>query len=161
LVVTVPPEQFGGADVFAGVRLQQGYEKRAFELGRGEYRCPTQRASDFLAGRVSHGLPETSYPRRGGSAGLGEVLPPLGAGAAGAGRCGGAWGGWTAAGTAGSCRRRCWSAPRPAAARRCGSSATAARASRRPSPACTRSARGPVTPAASSAPPWTGCAPPG
>src|SRR5262249_7603928 len=28
LVVTVPPEQFGGADVFAGVRLQQVYEKR-------------------------------------------------------------------------------------------------------------------------------------
>src|SRR5205823_8878839 len=44
LVVTVPPEQFGGGDVLAGVRLQQLYERRAYELGRGEYRCPIQTA---------------------------------------------------------------------------------------------------------------------
>src|SRR5205807_1309172 len=49
LVVTVPPGQFGGADVLAGMRLQQAYEHRAYELGRGEYRCPIQRAPDFLA----------------------------------------------------------------------------------------------------------------
>src|SRR5262249_44408182 len=30
LVVTVPPEEFGGTDVLAGVRLQRAYERRAF-----------------------------------------------------------------------------------------------------------------------------------
>src|SRR5581483_2034548 len=42
LVVTIPPEEFGGADVMAGVRLQQVYERRAFEVGRGKYLCPIQ-----------------------------------------------------------------------------------------------------------------------
>ena len=51
LMVTVPPEQFGGPDVLAGMRLQQIYEQRAFALGRGEYLCPIQRATDFLARR--------------------------------------------------------------------------------------------------------------
>ena len=77
LVVTIPTEAFGGSDVLAGVRLQQQYEKRAFELGRGEYRCPVQRADDFLKGRVSAAAPATSYPRGGVSANLAELLPPL------------------------------------------------------------------------------------
>src|SRR5204862_6400175 len=36
LVVTITPEEFGGPDLLAGVRLQERYERRAFELGRGE-----------------------------------------------------------------------------------------------------------------------------
>ena len=51
LVVTVPVEQFPGTDVLAGMRLQAVYERRAFELGRGEYLCPIQRAGDFLMRR--------------------------------------------------------------------------------------------------------------
>jgi uncharacterized protein len=85
LVVTVPPEQFGGADVLAGVWLQAAYERKAFELGRGEYRCPAQRAADYLAGRVSPGPPQTSYPRGVVSADLREVLPPFVAEAVAAG----------------------------------------------------------------------------
>src|SRR5207237_5944115 len=42
LVVTVPTEAFGGTDTFAGLRLQQQYERQAFALGNGEYRCPVQ-----------------------------------------------------------------------------------------------------------------------
>src|SRR5207237_6870167 len=42
LVITIPPEHFAGNDVLAGVRLQRTYEQKAFELGRGEYRCPVQ-----------------------------------------------------------------------------------------------------------------------
>jgi uncharacterized protein len=76
LVVTIPVEAFGGSDVLAGVRLQQQYEKRAFELGRREYRCPVQRADDFLKGRLTVGVPPTSYPRGGVSANLAELLPP-------------------------------------------------------------------------------------
>jgi uncharacterized FAD-dependent dehydrogenase len=77
LVVTVPTEAFGGSDILAGVRLQQQYEARAFALGRGEYRCPVQRAVDFLHDKISGSLPETSYPRGGVSVNLAELLPDL------------------------------------------------------------------------------------
>jgi uncharacterized FAD-dependent dehydrogenase len=77
LVVTVPLEEFDGTDVLAGVRLQERYERRAFELGRGEYACPIQRAGDFLAGRVSDGTIASSYPRALIAARMEEVVPPF------------------------------------------------------------------------------------
>src|SRR5262245_63033694 len=46
LVVTLPATEFGGPDAPAGVRLPGAYARRAFELGRGEYRCPVQRVPD-------------------------------------------------------------------------------------------------------------------
>jgi uncharacterized FAD-dependent dehydrogenase len=77
LVVTVPTEEFGGPDVLAGVRLQQVYERRAFELGRGDYLCPIQRAPDFLAGRETRGQPPSSYRRGVVVARIAEIVPPL------------------------------------------------------------------------------------
>lgn len=77
LVVTVPVSAFAGDDVLAGVRLQEQYEKVAFELGRGAYASPAQQAKDYVAGRVSSGLPDTSYPRGLVSADLRAVLPPV------------------------------------------------------------------------------------
>jgi uncharacterized FAD-dependent dehydrogenase len=77
LVVTVPPEAFGGTDILAGVRLQAHYEKLAFELGRGEYACPIQRAHDYLQHRKSDGTLPSSYPRGQVSAALDSLLPPL------------------------------------------------------------------------------------
>jgi uncharacterized FAD-dependent dehydrogenase len=77
LVVSVPTEAFGSSDVLAGVRLQQRYENRAFELGRGEYRCPVQRARDFLNDRTTDGSTECSYPRSVIRANLRDLLPPL------------------------------------------------------------------------------------
>jgi uncharacterized FAD-dependent dehydrogenase len=78
LVVTVPVEQFGGADVLAGVRLQGVYEQRAFALSRDEYRCPIQQADDFLAKRSSQRLPPSSYTRGGlVLAEITELVPPL------------------------------------------------------------------------------------
>jgi uncharacterized FAD-dependent dehydrogenase len=76
LVVTVPVEAFGGTDVLAGVRLQEKYEQRAYELGRGNYGSPLQTARDFLAGKVGP-TPRSSYPREGFAADLREVLPPV------------------------------------------------------------------------------------
>jgi uncharacterized FAD-dependent dehydrogenase len=76
LVVTVEPEEFGAADVLAGVRLQQTYEMRAFEVGKGEYLCPIQRATDFLAGRPTHGVPPNSYPRGAAAARIAALVPP-------------------------------------------------------------------------------------
>jgi uncharacterized FAD-dependent dehydrogenase len=77
LVVTVLPEQFGGGDPLAGVRLQQIYERKAFELGRGEYRCPIQRAPNFLSRRHSRDLPPSSYPRGLVLAAMEELVPPF------------------------------------------------------------------------------------
>ena len=76
LVVTIPTEEFAGDDVLAGMRLQEIYERKAFELGRGEYRCPAQRASDFLQRRVTNPAPACSYPRGLVAVDLAEVLPP-------------------------------------------------------------------------------------
>jgi uncharacterized protein len=76
LVVTIPPDEFGGPDVLAGVRLQQKYERKAFELGREAYRCPIQRAGDFLAQRRGQGLPPSSYPRGLVLAEMTELVPP-------------------------------------------------------------------------------------
>ncbi|HEX4608726.1 MAG TPA: NAD(P)-binding protein [Urbifossiella sp.] len=77
LVVTVPVEAFGAADVLAGMRLQEQYEKKAFELGRGEYRSPVQHARDFVRGRPTTGAVTSSYPRGVVAADLREVLPPV------------------------------------------------------------------------------------
>ncbi|MBL8796838.1 MAG: NAD(P)-binding protein [Planctomycetia bacterium] len=78
LVVTVPVEAFDGNDVLAGVRLQQRYEARAYELSRNEYRCPIQRADDFLARRPTRDLPPSSYTRGGlVLADIAALVPPL------------------------------------------------------------------------------------
>lgn len=77
LVVTVPVDAFEGDDVLAGVRLQARYERLAFDLGRGEYRCPIQRADDFLQGRPTSALPPSSYPRGLVLARIAELVPPL------------------------------------------------------------------------------------
>jgi uncharacterized FAD-dependent dehydrogenase len=77
LVVTVAPEEFGGADVLAGMRLQREYERRAFEAGRRDYRCPIERADDFLAGRPTADVPANSYPRGAVTAAVAELVPPL------------------------------------------------------------------------------------
>lgn len=76
LVVTVPTEAFDGDDPLAGIRLQERYERRAYEVGGGEYRCPVQAATDFLAGRVAQ-PPACSYPRGVVAARLDELVPPL------------------------------------------------------------------------------------
>jgi uncharacterized FAD-dependent dehydrogenase len=80
LVVTVPVEAFEGTDVLAGMRLQEKYEARAFELGgRAEYKAPVQRAKDFVALRAAGFSPAvpTSYPRGVVACDLREVLPPV------------------------------------------------------------------------------------
>jgi uncharacterized FAD-dependent dehydrogenase len=79
LVVTLPTSEFEGDDALAGVRVQERYERRAFELGRGEYLCPVQRGLDFLneAPRTSVRGLSLSYPRGGVDADLAEVLPPF------------------------------------------------------------------------------------
>jgi uncharacterized protein len=77
LVVTIPPEDFGSTDLFAGIHLQERFEQKAFELGRGEYRCPVQLATDFLARRQTRQVPACSYARGLVLANLADVLPDV------------------------------------------------------------------------------------
>jgi uncharacterized protein len=77
LVVTIPVEAFEGTDLLAGVRLQARYEKVAFELGRGEYKAPVQRARDFLKQRLTTGTPPSSHPRGAVTCDLRDVLPQI------------------------------------------------------------------------------------
>lgn len=77
LVFTVPPERAPGraAHPLAGVELQRQLERRAFQLGGGDYSLPAQRVSDFLRGQLSQGELTSSYPRRLQPVDLREVLP--------------------------------------------------------------------------------------
>ena len=77
LVVTVPTDQFGGDDILAGVRLQQQFERKAYELGLGEYLCPIQMADDFLAQRQSQTKPVCSYSRGLVLGNMADLVPPL------------------------------------------------------------------------------------
>ncbi len=77
LVVTLPVEHFGGDDVLAGVRLQQRYERRAYDLGGSDYRCPIQKATDFVGRRATKSVPASSYPRGLVAADMGELVPPI------------------------------------------------------------------------------------
>jgi uncharacterized FAD-dependent dehydrogenase len=77
LMITVAPELFGGADLFAGIRLQQEYERKAFEVGSSEYLCPIQTAADFLAGQPTRRLPPCSYARGLVLAEIATLVPPV------------------------------------------------------------------------------------
>jgi uncharacterized FAD-dependent dehydrogenase len=77
LMITLHPPDFGSDDVFAGMRLQGVYERKAFEAGRGDYFCPIQAAGDFLARRATSSLPACSYQRGLVPYPLAELIPPL------------------------------------------------------------------------------------
>ncbi|MFA7243112.1 MAG: NAD(P)/FAD-dependent oxidoreductase [Sulfuricellaceae bacterium] len=52
IVVDVTPADYPGHPL-AGIEFQRKWERRAFELGGGDYRAPGQRVGDFLAGKPS------------------------------------------------------------------------------------------------------------
>ncbi|MBN2137391.1 MAG: hypothetical protein JW720_06270 [Sedimentisphaerales bacterium] len=56
LLVGVNPGDFGSSSVLAGVEFQKKWERKAFELGGGNYSAPVQLMGDFLAGRASKSL---------------------------------------------------------------------------------------------------------
>lgn len=77
LMITLEPSEFGSPHTLAGMMLQRHFEKRAFEIGRGEYLCPIQSVPDFLARRTSAGPFSSSYPRGVIAAELREVIPAV------------------------------------------------------------------------------------
>ncbi|MDP4159806.1 MAG: FAD-dependent oxidoreductase [Bacillota bacterium] len=64
IVVTVGPDDFPTTHPLAGLAFQREWEHKAFLAGGKNYRAPSQRAIDFLAGRVSErfDLPSTYTP---------------------------------------------------------------------------------------------------
>lgn len=78
MVVGVEPEDIGAnraGHVLEGIRFQKKLEQKAKKAGGGGQVAPAQRVTDFLAGRVSSELPETSYFPGLNSVKLDEVLP--------------------------------------------------------------------------------------
>lgn len=56
LVVSVAPEDFGSEHPLAGVEYQRQWERKAYELGGGNYHAPVQLVGDFLNGTASEKL---------------------------------------------------------------------------------------------------------
>lgn len=56
LLVGISPDDFGSSHPLAGVEFQRKWERKAFELGGGNYGAPVQLVGDFLADRPSPGL---------------------------------------------------------------------------------------------------------
>jgi uncharacterized FAD-dependent dehydrogenase len=78
-VVAVEPDDFGpaAAGPLAGVEFQRAIERAAFTAGGGAFRAPAQRLGDFLAGRASTTVGETSYRPGITPSDLSHVLPPF------------------------------------------------------------------------------------
>ncbi len=68
LMVQLKKEDFGGEDLFAGMRFQQTVERLAFEAGGRNYKAPVQLYKDFASGRISDRF--------------GDILPTYSAGCA-------------------------------------------------------------------------------
>ncbi len=81
LMVQMKREDFGGGDLFAGMRFQRQIEQKAFEYGGGNFSAPVQLYGDFAKGRISSGFGEIKPTYAAGVkfAGLDEILPPVAA----------------------------------------------------------------------------------
>ena len=75
LVTTVGPDLFG-ADALDGIAFQQRWERRAFELGGGDYAAPAHHAAQFIAGKVGALRSRCTYPLGVVAGQLDHVLPP-------------------------------------------------------------------------------------
>ena len=65
VVVTLSPADYVSYDdsPLAAIEMQRQIESKAFQLGGGDFVAPAQRLEDFLAGRQSTSLPNSTYLR--------------------------------------------------------------------------------------------------
>lgn len=75
MVVELLPEDLPGEDVFRVLNFQLEMERAAFAAGGGGQTAPAQRMTDYMDGRLSQSLPETSYVPGLKSCLMSEVLP--------------------------------------------------------------------------------------
>lgn len=77
-VVSVHPTDFdNSSDPFCTLNFQQSVEQNIFNAGDGSQKAPAQRLTDFMTGRVSASLPESSYIPGLWSAPVHDLLPKL------------------------------------------------------------------------------------
>ncbi len=76
-VVEVRVEDIPGfeSNVFAGIEYQRNIEKQCFIAGGSDYKAPAQRMLDFIKGKNSSELPDSSYYRGITSMNLNHLLP--------------------------------------------------------------------------------------
>jgi uncharacterized FAD-dependent dehydrogenase len=79
IVCSVEPRDFGGAagDPLAGLELQRAIERRAFELGGGDFVAAAQTLRDFRAGKPSATALASSYRPRVAPGDVRGALPPF------------------------------------------------------------------------------------
>jgi uncharacterized FAD-dependent dehydrogenase len=79
IVVSVSPEDFDNYenDPLVCLKFQQEVERRCWEAAGKTQNVPAQRLLDFMNGKVSNDLPETSYHPGMTSLDLNEVLPKM------------------------------------------------------------------------------------
>ena len=75
IIVELGLEDYEQQDPFAGVRIQDKIEEKAFQMGGGDFRAPAQRVTDFLNKTESLDLPRTSYPQGITPANLWNLFP--------------------------------------------------------------------------------------
>ena len=56
IIVNVTPEDFGSADILAGVAFQRKWEQAAYEIAGSNQNLPVQLFKDFVAGKTSRGF---------------------------------------------------------------------------------------------------------
>jgi len=74
-VVTLEPEEFCGEKPLSGLELQEDIEARAAAAAGQPFAAPALRLGDFVAGRLSSEIPESSYPLALTPAPFEEFLP--------------------------------------------------------------------------------------
>ncbi len=78
IVVSVGPEDFpNDSSPLACLNFQREVEQKCWEVAGKNQRVPAQRLIDFIEGRQSKDLPETSYQPGLTSVDLNTILPPL------------------------------------------------------------------------------------
>lgn len=79
LMVQMKKQDFGGDDLFAGMRFQREIERLAYLAGGSNYSAPVQLYKDFAADRISSGFGEVKPTYSAGIkfAPLNEVLPEV------------------------------------------------------------------------------------
>ena len=78
IVVELKLEDFknhSSSGVFAGLEFQKSIEKKAWEMGGKTQKVPAQRLVDFVNGKISKDVPQTSYLPGVESANLKELFP--------------------------------------------------------------------------------------
>jgi uncharacterized FAD-dependent dehydrogenase len=75
LVVTCHTDDYESTHPLAGIEFQKDIERKAFEVGGGNWKVPAQNLVDFLSRQISGSLNNHSYKMEAEAVNLHEILP--------------------------------------------------------------------------------------